>query len=252
VHTHAGTILLLGALALAGCRYSLDDVDSIYSTAPRTVYCGADLDTVAGNDLDSALGALRRARDRGEQVHLYAHNIGVTVPTATLEAVLTEADQLGLAYVTYADLARGDAPAPALVLSFDDQWIDAWSAARPMFQAHHARVTFFVSRFYQFSADGRAALHQLAGDGHDIEAHSVNHLRAPDVVEDRGLRAWLDTDALPSIAALTDDGFAPPVAFAYPFGARTSETDRAILAHVGVVRSVAFSFSAPVSDPCPY
>ena len=39
--------------------------------------------------------------------------------------------------------------------------------------------------------------------------------------------------------ALTAAGFTPRV-FAYPFGARTSTIDRAVLAHVALVRSVAY------------
>jgi peptidoglycan/xylan/chitin deacetylase (PgdA/CDA1 family) len=136
-------------------------------------------------------------------------------------------------------------------LSFDDQAVDTWYAARPMFAAHGARVTFFITRYWIFSAQGRDELHQLAADGHDIEAHTIDHLRAPDYVADHGLRAWLDDEALPSIDVLTADGFDPPVAFAYPFGVRTGETDRAMLDHVSVLRSVSFSFSAPVADPCP-
>jgi Polysaccharide deacetylase len=238
--------------ACAGCRESLDEVDGIFSSSPRAVYCAVDLDTIAGNDLASIHDGLVRAHDRGEAIHLYAHNPGATVPLDKLEAVLQDANDLGLPFVTYRELATGPAPGAAVVLSFDDQSVDAWTAARPMLDAHGVRATFFVSRFYGFSAAGRAELHQLADDGHDIEAHTINHLRAPDYAADRGLRAWLDDDALPSIQVLSDDGFAPPVAFAYPFGSRTAETDRAMLDHVGVLRSVSFAFSAPVSDPCPY
>jgi peptidoglycan/xylan/chitin deacetylase (PgdA/CDA1 family) len=215
------------------------------------VYCGADLDTVAGNDLQSVFGGLDRAKARGEQIHLYAHNIGVTVPTDFLAQVLQHANDLGLPFVTYRDLADGAQPGAAVVLSFDDQWIDAWYAARDLFKAHGVHATFFVSRYYLFTDLGKQELHALADDGHDIEAHTVNHLRAPDYVADHGLEAWLDDEALPSVQHLIDDGFAPPVAFAYPFGARTGETDRAMLDHVKVLRSVSFSFSAPVSDPCP-
>ena len=238
-------------LALGACRTPLDDLDSIYSTAPQKIYCAADLDTVAGNDLDSIRGGLERAAARGEQIHLYAHIIGDTVPTETIAAVLDEASALHLPYLTYRDLAAGAPPGAALVLSFDDQAVDTWYAARPMFEAHGARVTFFVTRYWLFDAHMRDELHQLAADGHDIEAHTINHLRAPDYVADHGLRAWLDDEALPSIDVLTADGFTPPVAFAYPFGVRTGETDRAMLDHVGVLRSVSFSFSAPVADPCP-
>ena len=239
------------ALALAGCHQSLDDVDGIFSSAPATIYCAANLDDVAGNDLASIHAGLLRARDRNEAIHLYAHHPGVTVPIDKLQAVLDDAVALDLPFVTYRDLALGPAPGAAVVLSFDDQWVDAWYAVRPILADHGARVTFFVARFWELTDAQRAELHALAADGHDIEAHTVNHLRAPDYVADHGLDAWLDDDAVPSIDALTADGFAAPVAFAYPFGARTGETDRAMLHHVPVLRSVSFAFSAPIEDPCP-
>jgi peptidoglycan/xylan/chitin deacetylase (PgdA/CDA1 family) len=215
------------------------------------MYCAADLDTTAAIDLDSIQRGLARAAARGEQIHLYAHNIGVTVGTEKLEQVLDAIDAQGLPYVTYRDLAAGVDPGAAVVLSFDDQWIDSWTAARPAFLAHGVRATFYITRYYQFTPEGRAELHQLAADGHDVEAHTVNHLRAPDYVADHGIRRWMNDEAMPSIDALTADGFDPPVAFAYPFGERTDETDRAMLDHVAVLRSVAFDYSAPIADPCP-
>jgi len=248
---HARTLLLLGALALAGCRDPLAEVDSIYSTTPQSIYCAANIDTVSGNDLQSVLSGLERAKERGEQIHLYTHRIGVTIPIDFLEQVLARANELDLPFVTYRELAEGKVTGAAVALGFDDQWIDTWYAARDLLRAHGVHATFFVSRLWSFTDLGKEELHALAADGHDIEAHSVNHLNAPDVVADRGLQAWLDDEVAPSIDGLTDDGFDPPVAFAYPFGARTGETDRALLHRVRVIRSVSFSFGAPVSDPCP-
>jgi hypothetical protein len=56
---------------------------------------------------------------------------------------------------------------------------------------------------------------------------------------------------MPSIDGLRDEGY-PVRAFAYPFGARTGELDRALLSRVGILRSVTFTTEVPaVSDPCP-
>jgi peptidoglycan/xylan/chitin deacetylase (PgdA/CDA1 family) len=215
------------------------------------VYCAAAIDAVGGNDLPSISAGMARARGRGETIHLYTHTPGVTVPWAKLEAVLALAQADHLAYVTYAELAAGATPGPSIALSFDDSAIDSWTAARPLFATYGARATFFVTRYPQFTVAGKAALRTLADDGHDIEAHTLTHQRAPDMVADRGLAAWLDDEAVPSLEVLRADGY-DPVAFAYPFGDRTDETDRAILGHAQVVRSVAFSVDGPiVTDPCP-
>ncbi len=214
------------------------------------MHCGVNLDSSAGASLAAIDEALDRAVSRGEIVELYAHKPGVTVPMTTLAHVLAGARARGLAFVTYADFAAGTEQYPGLALSFDDSGVPTWTAARPLFQEHAARVTFFVTRYGVFSADYKAQLRQLADDGHDIAAHSVAHLRAPAYVEHNGLRAYLDEEAVPSITALRADGY-DVTSYAYPFGARTGELDDALLEHVTVVRSVAFTLQGAVS-PCPH
>ncbi|MBV8763041.1 MAG: polysaccharide deacetylase family protein [Deltaproteobacteria bacterium] len=182
-------------------------------------------------------------------IELFAHHPGVTVPTPTIEHVLAGARDRGLRFLTYSDLATAP-PGPGILLSFDDKWVDAWFSLRSLFAQYNARVTFFIAYYPDYTASQREELQQLAADGHDIEAHSIAHRRAPEYVEARGLRAYLDEDVLPSIDLLQRDGY-PITTFAYPFGSRTAETDRAILEHVAYIRSVAFTWSG-VADPCPY
>lgn len=184
-------------------------------------------------------------------MQLYAHTPGVTVDDATLDRVLTGARARGLASFTYAELAAGRPAEAGLALSFDDRGIAAWSALADRLGAAGVRATFFVTRYHLWSADERAALAALAARGHDVEAHSVAHLRAPDVVEDRGLAGYLDDEVLPGLALLRADGYRPTV-FAYPFGARTREIDRVLSQHFTLLRSVTWSNDGPlVVDPCP-
>jgi peptidoglycan/xylan/chitin deacetylase (PgdA/CDA1 family) len=94
-------------------------------------------------------------------------------------------------------------------------------------------------------ARGRAAA------GHDVEAHSVLHERGPTYVERHGLAAYLDEEVLPSIELLRADGY-EVLSYAYPFGVRTDETDRAILdtGSVQMVRSLAKPNQLR-ANPCP-
>jgi peptidoglycan/xylan/chitin deacetylase (PgdA/CDA1 family) len=235
----------------AGCQRSIADTDGAF-TGPRDhvlVHCAVNVDAEALNDDASIDSGLDRAARRGEIVELYAHHPGVTVSMATIEHVLAGAQQRGLAFVTYDDFARGTASFPGLALSFDDTSIDAWTATRPLFQQYGARVTFFVSRYFETTDNERAELHQLEADGHAIEPHSVLHLRAPMYVEQNGLAAYMADEFQPSLDLLVADGYAP-TAYAYPFGARTDETDGALLAHMQVLRSVAFTFEGE-GGPCP-
>ncbi|MCW5807319.1 MAG: polysaccharide deacetylase family protein [Deltaproteobacteria bacterium] len=240
------------AALVAACQDQLGDIDGVfYDGDRRTVHCAVNLDTSARNDLASIDTALDRAAARAEVVELYAHSPGNTVPLATLRHVLEGARARGLAFVTYRDFADGGGTGPGLALSLDDHTVAEWVAARELFAEFGARLTFFVSRYTSMNDDQRAGLRTLADDGHDIEAHSVAHLRAPLYVEQHGVTAYLDDEVLPALDAMERDGF-PIRAFAYPFGARTGETDRALLRHVEVLRSVAFSFGGIVQSPCPH
>ncbi|HEU4730316.1 MAG TPA: polysaccharide deacetylase family protein [Kofleriaceae bacterium] len=240
---------VLAALT-ASCQRDIAELDGVfYDGDHRLVHCGVNLDSEANNDLASVESGLDRARDRGEIVELYAHHPGVSVPVDKIEHVLAGAAERGLAFVTYSDFARGTDVSPGLALSFDDTFVDSWVALRPVFQQYHARVTFFVSRYRTLSDEAHAGLKLLAADGHDIAAHTVRHLRAPDYVEDHGIDAYLHDELDPSIQILRDDGF-EVTAFAYPFGARTGELDHAIAKRVPVIRSVSFSYTG-VESPCP-
>lgn len=249
----------LAWILLAACAADpIAETDEVfYDWDGREVLCAIGLDPASGNDLDSVLGGLDRAAERGEVLMLFAHAPGSHVPFDRLEAVLAYAAELGLDFVTARDLAAGGPPRAGLALSIDDSDVDAWLSARDLFRQYDARVSFYVTRFDRLSADRRAALHDLAGDGHTIEAHGLRHLVAPDYVEEHGLAAYLRDEALPSIELLRADGF-DSISFAYPYGNRTSELDAALLEHVQTVRTVTFAAlrfellpGAVVTDPCP-
>lgn len=234
----------------AGCQTQLDQIDgAFYNGDHRLVHCGVNLDTSAKTSLDAIDSALDRAERRGEVVELYAHHPGVTVPVSKIEHVLAGARGRGLAFFTYSDFAQDRPVEPGLALSFDDTSVDAWFDLRPLFDQYGAKVTFFVSRYPGIGEAQRAKLQQLFAEGHAIEPHTINHLRAPDYVEEHGLNAYVHDEVDPSFALLRADGFEVD-AFAYPFGARTEQIDHALGKRVKVLRSVAFTYEI-VGDPCP-
>ena len=236
---------------MAGCHDPIADLDEVYYRGPGArVVCAVSIDDVAGNRASIA-GGLDRAARTGEVLQLYAHVPGRTVAQATIDLVLDGARARGLASFTYAELAAGRPAEAGLALSFDDSAIEEWTALADRLDAAGVRATFFVTRYHLWTADQRAALRALAARGHDVQAHSVSHQRAPDVVEERGVAGYLELEVLPGLELLRADGHRPTV-FAYPFGARTSEVDRALLEHVALLRSVSFSVDGPlVVDPCP-
>jgi peptidoglycan/xylan/chitin deacetylase (PgdA/CDA1 family) len=236
---------------LAACQHDTADTPgAFYNWDQRSVHCAIDIDTYARNDIASVEAGLDRARERGEVIELYAHDPGRTVSWAELEAVLAAIAARELPFYTYADFARGTAQGAGVALSFDDAYIDHWLSGSELYAKYGARLTFFIAYFDQLSPDQRASLHELVARGHAIEAHSVDHERAPLYVEQHGLTAYLSKEVVPSITALRDEGFAVTT-FAYPYGARTSEIDRAVLVHVPILRSVAFTWTSIATDPCP-
>lgn len=241
-------------LVVASCGPAeLDTIDEIYFRWDgRRVVCAAGIDTVSGNSLASVRAGLDRALAEDEVLLLFTHRPGETIPLDELEAVVSYAAELGVPPVTFTELAAGGPPRPGYAISLDDNDVDAWWDSRELLARHGARVTFFVSRYDRITEARKEKLRILVEeDGHDIQAHSVDHLRAPVYVEEHGLAAYLADEALPSLDALRADGY-DPVAYAYPFGSRTGELDEALLDHVAIVRSVTFTSGAPlISDPCP-
>jgi len=239
-------------LAAAGCRTAIEDLDEVYyDWTDRQVLCAANIDASAGNELDSIERGLERARDTGTVLQLYGHKPGGTVPVDKIDAILADAAALGVGFFTEPELVPGGAHTGGLALSFDDAHIAEWWALRPTFDRYGAKVTFFITRYYQWDATMKAQLHDLAADGHAIEAHSVNHLRAPEYVTEHGLDAYMTDEALPSIDQLRADGY-DVTDYAYPFGGRTGELDHALLQHVDRVRAISFAVDSPITaDPCP-
>lgn len=167
---------------------------------------------------------------------LHAHTPGVTVSPATIDRVLTMADDYGLSFFTFRELVPTRDPPGGLALAFDDDTPDQWVELRDIFAKHHAHVTFFVTRWNALTSLGRSEIALLAADGHDIEPHSTNHVRAPEYVAQHGLTAYLDDEVIPSIDVLVDAGYPTPTAFAYPWGEHTEAIDNAVLEHVDRVR----------------
>jgi hypothetical protein len=249
----AALAVVASIIGSAACHYHVGSDDSaFYRWDGRRMHCAIDIDSVANNDIPSIDTGLDRARDRGEVLELYTHVPGTTVPVDKIRQVFEDAAARGLSFVTYDDMAADRVPhVGSLAFGFDDSAVSAWLTVRPILQQYNAHVTFFITRYARMSDTDRAGIAQLAADGHAIEAHTVSHLRGPKYVEDFGMDAYLADEVQPSIDLLVADGY-PVTTFAYPFGARTPETDKAIFDRVQLIRSVSFTYGAPVESPCPF
>jgi hypothetical protein len=249
----AATWLVLAIVSGAvGCSVPLNEVDTVFYTwNGNRVFCAKNIDELTGINRSEILEAMDRARDQQEVLQLFAHTPGKTVSIPMLEFVFAAAALRNLPFLSYRDLLDDGSPRAGINFSFDDSAITQWFGVRDLLKQYSVRASFFVSRYHRFDADQKLQLRQLAADGHQIEAHGRTHQRSPNYLESYGVRALLDEEVLPSLQLLAADGFNPQI-FAYPFGARTSETDAAIMPYVQAVRSLSFTRGKPaIYDPCP-
>jgi hypothetical protein len=222
-------------LALIACHGKTEHNDF----GPRFFSSGARVQCSKGVDRDhewkhEALAAsLETARDKGIVLHTYGH-----APKLDLDEYLPDFDWAttnGVPLVTFAELAAGHSGA-GWAFTVDDDEVDTWYSWRDKLRAHHAKLTFFVTRFDRLTARQKQELHELAADGHDIEAHGKAHENAVDYVAAHGLDAYLSDEVRPSKDALMLEGYSP-IAFAYPYGAHTAAIDEALLREFKLVRT---------------
>ncbi len=228
------TLLLL----ICACTSPRTNSDEFFAWDDRRVLCSEPIDDLTGVARDWTVeeGRFRDARDHRWVTMAHAHVPGTTVSRDALERVFGWADQYHLDYVTFSELVAGAPPRAGLAFAFDDDAVDAWMSVRDILQAHHARVTFFVTRWYLLTDAEKAELATLAADGHDLEAHTVHHGNALDDVQAMGTDGYLANEVLPSMQVLTDAGY-HVTSFAYPFGAHDEDLDQVLLQHFDRVRT---------------
>jgi hypothetical protein len=232
---------IAAVVLVAACRPNFDLVDreDIFAEpGDHGVTCAADMEWPHIDEGVIDLALERASRDH-IVVQLFGHDPGVTVPMNKIEMVLDDANARGLQWLTYRELAEGVPRVPGIAYSFDDNYIEHWAQLRPLLARYHARVTFFISKYDQLTPAQRQLVRDLASDGHDIEYHSTHHEDAATYSRVHGIDAYLAYDIDPALAEMRADGW-NPIAFAYPSGHRTSETDRALLdrEHFQLLRSV--------------
>lgn len=220
------------ALAVAACH---DGSYLSYEWDDRKVLCSFSIDDLTAPSPSLLIEEqIQYAAGERRVMLVHAHTPGVTVSRDQLDHVMTLADQAGLDYFGYDDLSPGPRR-PGIAIAFDDNSVDEWLSVRDLLTAHHARVTFFVSRYDELTDDQRFGLDRLAADGHDIDAHSVHHIHAPDYIHAHGVDAYVNDEVLPSLAALDQRGY-HPTSYAYPWGQYTDAANALILQHVARIR----------------
>lgn len=225
------------AIALAACSNApiADENGAYYAWDGRKVHCAAEIDDSDKIPMDSILAGMDRAAKDGTVLELLVHRPGVSMTRAEFQTLLEGVTTRNLPFLTVKDMLSGP-PQAGVALMFDDAYPDIWLAVEDLLEQYNAHVTLYITWYARLEQFQRDQIRQLAGDGHDIEAHSVNHLRGPDYVTAHGLQTYIDDEVIPSFQALQADGY-DPVSYAYPFGMRDDEIDNAVLA-TGLAQTV--------------
>lgn len=228
------TALLLALIACHGHKPARKDFGPRFQWSPATkVACSKGVDRGHEWKHEALVASLELARDDGTVLQTFGH--APTIDLAEYAADFDWAAAHGVPMVTFHQLATGY-HGPGWAFTVDDDEVDTWYSWRDFLRQHHVVVTFFVTRYAKLSDAQKQELHELARDGHDIEAHGVAHANANDYVAAHGLPAYVKDEVLPSRDVLAADGYTP-VAFAYPYGAHTQAIDDALLGQFTLLRA---------------
>jgi PKD repeat protein len=162
--------------------------------------------------------------------------------TYTIKLSVTNAlgsdDEVKTGYITVSPPGTSHA---GVALTFDDNSVDAWYAARPIFQKYNAHVTFFISNFNQLDQSEITKLKTLQADGHEIAFHGYNHEDEVEYLQSHTLNDYLNNEIIRGINLMRSQGF-NPVNFAYPYGADNPAARPALGAYFSHMRDTYYDW----------
>ena len=142
--------------------------------------------------------------------HIYPaagnYTVNFTVTNGAGSDVRTEPD-----YIIVTEAPSG------IALTFDDNYVNSWYAARDILLPYSAHATFFVSQYEDLEEYQIIYLKELQKDGHEIAFHGLDHTDAAEYLETHTIPQYLDYEIIPGINDMQADGF-NPVDFSYPYG----------------------------------
>lgn len=138
-----------------------------------------------------------------------------------------------------------------VVLTFDDDFVDEWFAVNSILKPYSWKATFFVTKFNQLSSDKIQKLKSLKAEGHEIAAHGLNHINAPNHVASYGATSYLEEEIYPMKKLMIENNLSP-TSFAYPYGARNINTDQILLNEFQIIRGTTYGQQNPAYHICYY
>lgn len=221
-------------------------MESIYTSSSKrfSIVSALSFDLRHGNTLNAIETGFIRAKAKDEFIHLYGHNIkhqfdDFSITPEYLSTILELACSHNLPVLSY-EKWRNSSLKSGVVLSFDDNFIEAWHSTLNIFSKYNSFVTFFVCKPQQLSNRQFHKLRIIQNHGHEIGCHGAMHIKAVDYIKRNTLMGYISAEIVPSIRALKDAGF-PCKSFSYPFGSHTDETDRILPKYFSTIRCTSYS-----------
>jgi peptidoglycan/xylan/chitin deacetylase (PgdA/CDA1 family) len=134
-----------------------------------------------------------------------------------------------------------------VVISFDDAYVDEWFAADKVLKKYNWKATFCACRIDSIGKPQIDKLHELQIEGHEIAGHGYHHYNAVKFVARNGIRQYLKQEINPMLVSMKQKGFAVS-SFAYPYGERSDELDKALLPKFKVIRGRDFCALTPEKE----
>lgn len=125
-----------------------------------------------------------------------------------------------------------------IIFTFDDQFVENWTANRNLFKKYNIKATFFISRPQLLTPEQINDLKILQSEGHEIACHGVNHLDARTYPGPAA--KFYEMEVEPAISKLNELGF-PIVSFAYAYGLAPDSVDSYLLKHVKYLRKATWN-----------
>lgn len=138
---------------------------------------------------------------------------------------------------------------PGVVISFDDTSINEWYQADKILSQYSWKATFCVSKINTLSHSEIKELKQLQKEGHEIAGHGFHHFNAPKFVAKNGVDAYINQEINPMLALMHFYNF-KVTSFAYPFGFRNANIDKALLKKFTIIRGTTYGAEDPFFQNC--
>jgi len=136
-----------------------------------------------------------------------------------------------------------------VILSFDDAYVDEWFKADSVLKKYNWKGTFCTCRIDSIGAPQIKKLLQLQKEGHEIAGHGYHHYNAVKFVATNGIDNYLQQEIDPMMTSMKKKGFNVS-SFAYPYGERSDDLDKALSPTYKIIRGRAFCGDLPEKEGC--